>query len=139
MRIHELAKNKNIPTNELLKIFRSLGIQNKKSASVLSKKNIEKYQKFIEENQKDKPEVALIKKKPKEREEEHKKIVIKKKKVVILKKTHKEELKKETIEEKKKGPTKKEVIPTKVATTKTVFAKAERKAPPKDEKSLYTN
>ncbi|UCB45492.1 MAG: translation initiation factor IF-2 [Spirochaetota bacterium] len=134
MRIHEFAKSNSIPTNELLKILQSLGIKNKKSASVLNKKELEKVQKYIEENKKDKPEVALIKKKPKEREEEHKKIVIKKKKVVILKKPHKEELKKETADVKKKGRTKKEVETVKAAATKPVSAKAEWKAVPKEEK-----
>jgi translation initiation factor IF-2 len=113
MRIHELAKSQEIPTREVLKILSSLGIKNKKSASLLSKEEFRKFQGYIAEHSNDKPEVALIKKKPKEDEEEHKKIVIKKKKVVILKKTHKPEPKKKAVkaERPKKGPAPKQKPP----------------------------
>jgi translation initiation factor IF-2 len=91
MKIHDLAKNQEIETGELIKILDHLGIKNKKSASTLSEKELEKFHQYVEETHNKKPEVALIKKKPKEEEEEHKRIVIKKKKVIILKKLHKPE------------------------------------------------
>jgi translation initiation factor IF-2 len=91
MRIHELAKQQEMPTREVLKALSALGIRNKKSASLLSKEELQKFHEYISANKDDKPEVSLIKKKPKEEEEEHKKIVIKKKKVVILKRSHKPE------------------------------------------------
>jgi translation initiation factor IF-2 len=92
MKIHDLAKSQEIETGELIKILDHLGIKNKKSASTLSEKELEKFHQYVEEALNKKPEVALIKKKPKEEEEEHKKIVIKKKKVIILKKLHKPEI-----------------------------------------------
>jgi translation initiation factor IF-2 len=91
MKIHELAKSQEIDTSELLKILDNLGIKNKKSASSLNEKELEKFHQYLNEILNKKPEVALIKKKPKEEEEEHKKIIIKKKKVIILKKIHKAE------------------------------------------------
>jgi translation initiation factor IF-2 len=96
MKIHDIAKSHEIETGELIKILDHLGIKNKKSASTLSEKELEKFHQYVEENLNKKPEVALIKKKPKEEEEEHKKIVIKKKKVIILKKFHKPEIAQKT-------------------------------------------
>ena len=96
MRVHELAKSQGLETKKVIEMLDTLGIKNKKSASLLSDKEIEKLNKYIEEKSEDKPTVALIKKKSKEDEEKHKKVVIKKKKVVIVKKQHKvEEAKKE--------------------------------------------
>jgi translation initiation factor IF-2 len=140
MRIHELAKKHNMQTSELLKILRLLGMKNKKSASVLTDKELGQFQKYMENNQKVKPEVALIKKKPKEHEEERKKIVIKKKKVVILKKPHKEEPEKKITEVKKKGRAKKEGVIKKAGAVRESEARttarraAAAKAPSKEEK-----
>jgi translation initiation factor IF-2 len=130
MRIHELAKSQEMPTREILKILDSLGIKNKKSASVLSNSELVKFQEYIAKHKNDKPEVALIKKKPKE-EEDHKKIVIKKKKVVILKRPHKPELKKKVFTEAKR---KKEIEPKKVP------SKPKAQKPPaakEDKKAVY--
>ncbi len=90
MKISELAKNQDMTTKEVLAILVTLGINNKKSSSVLNEKELKKVNKYIEENINKKLEVALIKKKSKKEEEEHKKIVFKKKKVIILKKPHKQ-------------------------------------------------
>jgi translation initiation factor IF-2 len=129
MRIHELSKSQEIPTNEVLKILGILGIKNKKSASLLSKVELDKFNNYLEEHKNDKPEVALIKKKPKEEEEEHKKIVIKKKKVVILKRHHKIEPKKEKPkrEEKPKKEVKPKKQPAKPRTPQPQAAKEDKK------------
>jgi translation initiation factor IF-2 len=114
MKINELAKSQELATDEVLKILKTIGIKNKKLASKLNEKELEKFRQYVEENLSNKPEVALIKRKPKEAEEEHKKIVIKKKKVIILKKPHKAEpaeakpaskrAKKEEVKEPEKKP-----------------------------------
>ena len=100
MRVHELAKSQGLETREMIKMLDTLGIKNKKSASLLSEEEVEKINRYIEEEKEDKPTVALIKKKPKEKEneEKHKKVVIKKKKVVIVKKQHRPEESKEKSE-----------------------------------------
>ncbi len=90
MRVHELAKNYGLATTEVIKILDSIGIKNKKSASILEKEEIENFKNYIEKKE-DKPSVALIKKNQKNQQEKHKKVVIKKKKVVIVKKAHKEQ------------------------------------------------
>jgi len=97
MKIQELAKNHDLTTREVISILNSLGIPNKKSVSKLNKEELEKFNRYVEENLIKRPEVALIKKKDREEPEEHKKIVIKKKKVIILKKPHKIEEKEEEV------------------------------------------
>jgi translation initiation factor IF-2 len=94
MKIQELAQKQGITTKELLNILASIGLKNKRTTSKLNKDELEKFNKYIEEKEAKRPEVALIKKKEKEEPEEHKKIVIKKKKVIILKKHAKPEEKK---------------------------------------------
>ncbi|MFW6138886.1 MAG: translation initiation factor IF-2 [Spirochaetota bacterium] len=107
MKVHELAKTKDLSTEEVLKILGSLGIKNKKSASALNQEELEQFQEYVDKNMNSQPDVALIKRKPKESEEDHKKIVIKKKRVIIVKKPHREGKKeepsdKEAVQEKEK-------------------------------------
>jgi len=117
MKVYELAKNQGMGTKEVIKVLDSLGIKDKKSASTLNEKEVQQYQRYMEESEDKKPEVALIKKKAKE-EEDKKKIVIKKKKKVVILKKHpsrleeqkEEELPKEEIKvEQKKKPKQGEV------------------------------
>lgn len=129
MKVHELAKSRELTTKEVLAILNSLNIKNKKSASKLEKEELAQFERYIEEHVEKKPEVALIKKKEKEEHEEHKKIIIKKKKVVIVKKLHKPEAKKEA------APKEKPVIKEKKE-KKPAPAKAQRQ-PPEDKKSHY--
>jgi len=114
MRVHELAKNEELETKEVIKILNSLGIKNKKSANKLNDEELGKFHEYVENNLRKRPEVALIKKKEKEEPEEHKKIVIKKKKVIILKKPHKVELKKTLAGTKKEEPAAQAAVEQKV-------------------------
>jgi translation initiation factor IF-2 len=142
MKIQELAQKQGITTKKLLNTLVTVGIKNKKTTSKLNKDELEKFNKYIEEQESKRPEVALIKKKEKEEPEEHKKIVIKKKKVIILKKHAKPEEKKEeaTVKEKvvkteqaKEKPKKKEEVPVKAAggEKKTAEKKGKEKEPGK--------
>ena len=44
MRVHELAKNEELETKEVIKILNSLGIKNKKSANKLNDEELGKFQ-----------------------------------------------------------------------------------------------
>ncbi len=129
MRVHELAKNHGLATNEVIKILDSLGVKNKKSASILADEEIEKFNKYLEEKNDDKPSVALIKKSHKDSSEKQKKVVIKKKKVVIVKKTHREEA-----EQKKEAEKKAKVETVEVKEGERVERKEPEKKPEKIEK-----